>query len=247
VSAAKQEHGITLILSDLHLPTAPSTLRDSFAAFLNGPARNADAVYILGDLFDVWVGDDVGLLDYAYEVRQLRAVADAGIALYFMQGNRDFLVGADFAAASGVQLLHDPFKLTLAGVPTLLAHGDLYCSDDLAYQRWRRFAHQALVQRLFLRLPVGLRRRIGGGARGRSEIDKRRKPPSIMDVNAAAIEAAFAQQQVARLIHGHTHRPAEHRLQVGGRAVERLVLADWRPQRREYLRCTDQAIERICL
>jgi UDP-2,3-diacylglucosamine hydrolase len=239
-------------LSDLHLPAAPSppgaaSLRESFAAFLEGPARKADAVYILGDLFDHWIGDDLGLIDHADEVRQLRAASDAGVALYFMHGNRDFLIGERFAKATGVTLLHDPVELMLGGVPTLLSHGDLYCTGDIAYQRWRRFAHRRSVQRVFLKLPAGLRRRIGGAARGRSELGKRNKPESIMDVDDAAVRAAFERHGVGRIIHGHTHRLAEHRLKIGAHEVERIVLADWRPQQREYLRCTDDRIERIRL
>lgn len=235
------------MLSDLHLPVAPSPLRDSFAAFMQGPARRADAVYILGDLFETWIGDDIGLSDYANEINQLRAASDAGVALYFMHGNRDFLVGKRFAAATKITLLSDPTPLTLAGVRTLLSHGDLYCTADTAYQRWRHFVHHRRVQNLFMKLPEHLRRRIGGVARGRSEIDKHHKPAAIMDVTEDAIVNAFRQSPIDRIIHGHTHRPASHRMQINGRDVERIVLADWRPQACEYLRCTATAIERVTI
>jgi len=238
---------VTLLLSDLHLPVAPSPLRDSFTAFLQGPARTADAVYILGDLFETWLGDDIGLIDYADEVHHLRAASDAGVALYFMHGNRDFLTGKRFADATKITLLSDPASLVLAGVPTLLSHGDLYCTADTAYLRWRRFAHHRGVQSVFLKLPENLRRRISSAARGRSEIDKHHKPATIMDVAEDAIVEAFRQSLVDRVIHGHTHRPAEHRMQVDGRVVERIVLADWRPERCEYLRCTEMIIERVTI
>jgi len=227
----------TLLLSDLHLPIEPSPLREGFARFLARPAREAAALYILGDLFEYWIGDDAGLRDYAAEVAALRRLADRGVRIGFMHGNRDFLAGADFAAAAGVELLADPLQLELEGVPTLLSHGDLLCTGDHAYQRWRRFSRHALVQQLFRLLPEAQRRRIAGSARARSEVDKSHKPEAIMDVNPAAVEEAFVRHGVSRMIHGHTHRPAEHRLQAGGRACERIVLADWRPQRMEYLVC----------
>ncbi len=238
---------VTLLLSDLHLPIAPSPLRDAFAAFLQGPARTSDAVYILGDLFETWLGDDVGLVDYADEVAQLRAASDAGVALYFMHGNRDFLVGKRFAAATNMTLLNDPIELMLAGLPTLLSHGDLYCTADTAYLRWRRFAHHRGVQSVFLKLPEKLRRSIGGAARGRSEIGKYHKLAAIMDVTDDAIISTFKQTPIDRIIHGHTHRPAEYRMQVNDREVERIVLADWTPQRKEYLRCTETTIERVLI
>lgn len=239
--------GTTLLLSDLHLPVTASPLRLKFAAFLQGPARAADAVYLLGDLFESWIGDDIGVLDYADEIRALRATSDAGVQLCFMHGNRDFLVGARFAAATGVALLPDPTHLMLAGVPTLLSHGDVYCTADHAYQRWRRFSRHRGVQHAFLKLPARLRRRIGGAARGQSDRDKRHKPEIIMDVENDAVKTAFRHSQAVRIIHGHTHRPAQHHLAIDGRDVERLVLADWTPERCEYLRVTESRFERIRL
>lgn len=237
----------TLLLSDLHLPAAPSHLRETFSAFLAGPARSAAAVYILGDLFEWWIGDDPGLVEHAREVRELRALTDAGVPVSLMHGNRDFLIGPGFAAASGVRLIADPLRLELDGVPTLLSHGDRFCTDDRAYQRWRRFAHSGLAQAVFLHLPVPLRRRIAGVARERSTQEQRAKPAAIMDVSPAAVRAAFAGHDVARIIHGHTHRPAEHVETVNGRRCERIVLADWRDERCEYLRCEAGEIERVAL
>lgn len=234
-----------LLLSDLHLPDAPSPLRNAFLRFLDGPAREAAAVYILGDLFEAWIGDAEGLRDHAPEAAALRRLTASGVRVSFVHGNRDFLVGAGFARATGITLLPDPVVVDLAGTPTVLAHGDRYCTDDLAYQRWRAFARNRLAQALFRRLPETLRRRVAGAARGRSEHDKPRKPPAIMDVNAQAITAAFAPDGPRRLIHGHTHRPAEHRLALAdGTTAERIVLADWRADRFEYLAADARGLHR---
>jgi UDP-2,3-diacylglucosamine hydrolase len=235
---------ISLLLSDLHLPLEDSPLRRGFARFLAGPAREADEVYILGDLFEYWIGDAAGLRDYAAEVLALRALADRGVRLRLMHGNRDFLVGRRFAAAAGVELLPDPLRVELNGVPTLLSHGDLWCTDDQAYQRWRRFSRRPLVQRLFGLLPERQRQRIAGAARRQSTVDKSHKPEAIMDVNEAAVRAAFRAHGVGRIVHGHTHRPAEHHYELDGAARQRIVLADWRPEHLEYLACGAQGLER---
>jgi UDP-2,3-diacylglucosamine hydrolase len=225
-----------LLLADLHLPNEPSPLREGFLHFLDGPARNAEAVYILGDLFEYWVGDDVGLDDYAAEVAALAALQRSGVALFFIAGNRDFLVGRRFAEATGATILDDPQVLDLGGTRTLISHGDRYCTDDAAYQRWRRFSRNRVAQWLFTRLPRGRRHAIAGGLRHKSGAEKRNKPSSIMDVNDGSIRAAMQRHRVTRMIHGHTHRPADHLLQLprGVRAT-RIVLADWHAQRMEYL------------
>jgi UDP-2,3-diacylglucosamine hydrolase len=225
----------TLLLSDLHLPSQPSPLRSAFADFLAGPARSAQAVYILGDLFEYWIGDDVGQREYAPELAAMRALADSGVRLRFMHGNRDFLAGRGFAAASGAELLPDPLRIELCGAPTLLSHGDIFCTDDFAYQRWRRLSRKPLVQAIYRRLPQALRLRIAKAARAGSA----NKPAAIMDVNDAAVRQAFLEHGVRRIIHGHTHRPAEHHYELGGQTGERIVLADWRPQLYEYLICDE--------
>ncbi|SFF31550.1 UDP-2,3-diacylglucosamine hydrolase [Fontimonas thermophila] len=221
----------TLLLSDLHLPRAPSPLRAAFARFLGGPARNAQAVYLLGDVFEYWVGDDIGLHDYAAEVAALRTLADHGVRLYFMHGNRDFLVGKTFAKATGVRLLPDPSRIEIEGRSMLLSHGDAWCTGDRSYQRWRRLARNRAAQWLFLHLPRAQRRAIAGGVRSHSGMAKRAKPEDIMDVDPTAVAAAFRAHGVTCIIHGHTHRPAIHHSAEG----ERIVLADWRPERMEYL------------
>jgi UDP-2,3-diacylglucosamine hydrolase len=226
----------TLFLADLHLPTAPSRFRDAFIEFCRGPARQAEAVYILGDLFEYWIGDDVGIGDYVAEVVALRQLGTSGVPVFFLHGNRDFLIGDRFAAKTGVQMLSDPVVIQLAGTPTLISHGDIFCTDDLAYQRWRRFSRNRPGQKIFFTLPRSWRERIAGRVRSTSLVQKRMKPEDIMDVNDLAIRDAFTRYDVDRIIHGHTHRPATHEYEMEGRHRERIVLADWRPQRMEYLR-----------
>ena len=226
----------TLFISDLHLPVAGSPLRDAFARFLAGPARGASALYILGDLFESWAGDDAGLAEYGVERACLRALTKAGVPVYFQHGNRDFLVGGEFAAATGVQLLADPLKVELGGVTTLISHGDQWCTDDVGYQRWRRFARNGVVQAVYGAMPRAWRERFAGTVRARSDAGKQYRPADIMDVNDGAVRAAFAEHGVTRMIHGHTHRPATHEYALDGRACQRHVLADWRPERCEALR-----------
>lgn len=230
-----------LLLADLHLPAGPSCLRERFIAFLRGPAADAQYVYILGDLFEYWIGDDVGLEVYAAECAALRERSAAGTAIGFIHGNRDFLVGHRFAAATGVRLLPDPLTLELGGVPTLLSHGDRYCIADRAYQRWRGFARNRIAQAGFLALPRTVREHIAGDLRHRSGDAQRGKARDITDVTPSAIEQALSKQGCQRMIHGHTHRPAEHQLSD---RRQRIVLADWRPQRCEYLRVDDSGLSR---
>ena len=237
----------TLFVSDLHLPVAASPLREAFAHFLAGPARRAAAVYILGDLFEVWVGDDAGLREYSAERACLRALTGAGVPVFFQHGNRDFLVGRDFAAATGVQILPDPFFIELGGVPTVVGHGDAWCTDDTGYQRWRRFSRHPAAQAAYRVLPLAWRERIAGGIRSKSDGDKQAKSVEIMDVNDAAIRAAFRRYGAVRMIHGHTHRPADHDYEVDGRACRRHVLADWHPGRCEALKVDASGVERVPL
>ncbi len=237
----------TLFLSDLHLPDEPSPLREGFLRFLAGPAREAESVYILGDLFEYWIGDDVGLRQHAAEVEGLWRLHQSGVRTYFMHGNRDFMIGRRFAAATGMDLLHDPHVIRLQGQLTLLSHGDLWCTDDVDYQRWRRFSRNPLAQWVFRRLPEHRRQAIAGGLRGKSHDDKQSKSEAIMDVNAKAIGDALARHQVRLIIHGHTHRPANHQVPVAEQMAERVVLADWRPQHMEYLKASAGELQRCVL
>ena len=237
----------TLLLSDLHLPPQPSALRDSFIAFLDGPARSAGAVYILGDLFEYWIGDDVGLDVYAAEIASLAALTATGVPVFVQHGNRDFLLGRGFERASGARLLADPASVEIDGERWLLTHGDAYCTDDIAYQRWRRFSRNRVAQAIFRRLPRAWRERIAGGLRGGSADAKAGKSLAIMDVNEAAIARALHRAQTLYMIHGHTHRPAEHAVGSGAIVGTRIVLADWRDDRREYLEIDNGRRRRINL
>jgi len=218
----------TLLLSDLHLAADRTATLAAFHAFARGPARDAAAVYVLGDLFDAWIGDDQRREPYARSiVRSLRGISDAGIALFIAHGNRDFLLGDDFATDAGATLLDEQTIIDLCGTPTLLTHGDEFCTGDAEYQRFRAFARQPRHQRKFLLLPYVLRRLIGARLRGGSRAATARKPESILDVTAAAVENAFRSRVVSRIIHGHTHRPHRHSSRIDGRACERIVLSDW--------------------
>ena len=218
----------TLLLSDLHLAPERTAAVAAFHAFARGPAREAAAVYVMGDLFDAWIGDDQRREPFAQAiVKSLRGVSDAGVPLYIARGNRDFLLGDAFAQAAGATLLQDQTIVELGGTMTLLSHGDEFCTDDVGYQRYRALSRDPDHQRRLLRLPYRLRRWIAAWLRRGSRAATARKPESILDVNAAAIERTFRRLDVRRMIHGHTHRPARHRTIVDGTPRERLVLADW--------------------
>lgn len=219
----------TLLISDLHLAPERPALGAAFEAFCRGPARGAAALYVLGDLFDAWVGDEqVAEPTAARAVAALAGVAATGVPVAVMRGNRDLLLGERFARAAGAKLLRDEVVADLAGTPTLLLHGDQLCVDDLAYQRYRRFVHDAARQRRFLQLPWFARRAIVAWLRRKSRSETAAKTPVMMDVNAGAVADAMRAPGVTRLIHGHTHRPARHDLVVGGKAAVRWVLPDWR-------------------
>ena len=218
----------TLFLSDLHLSPERPALVAAFHAFCAGPARTAAGVYLLGDLFDDWIGDDQLREPLAAEVAAaLKAVTAAGVAVGIVTGNRDFLMGDAFAHAAGATLLSAPLVVNVAGTPTVLLHGDELCTADRAYQRMRRITHNPRWQRRYLALPYGFRRGFANWLRGRSRSATSGKPAAIMDVEAVTVEAAFREAGVVRMIHGHTHRPARHHLVVDGRDCERFVLADW--------------------
>jgi len=218
----------TLFISDLHLSAGRPALVAAFEAFCAGPARSAAAVYVLGDLFDSWIGDDQLRDPLAARVASaLGAVAAAGVAVGVMRGNRDFLLGERFARAVGGTLLPEQAVVDVGGTRTLLLHGDELCTDDAGYQRYRAWAHDATRQRRFLALPYFVRRAFAAWLRGKSRRATADKAEAIMDVNADAVVAAMRAHRIDRMIHGHTHRPARHRVVVDGRDCERHVLADW--------------------
>jgi UDP-2,3-diacylglucosamine hydrolase len=228
----------SIFVSDLHLaPGRPQACR-AFFDFVRGPAAQAAALYILGDLFEYWVGDDD--LDEPFNssvADSLRSLGDKGVAVSFMHGNRDFLIQNRFAARCGARLLADPELLEdLHGTRTLLMHGDTLCTDYLEYQKLRAYTHDPENQRRFLALPLPERHRQALGMRAESEKSKLDKSEEIMDVTPATVERALRAFGYPRLIHGHTHRPARHVHDVDGHACERWVLTDWYG-RAGYLRC----------
>lgn len=218
----------TLLVSDLHLhPSRPETAR-LFSGFLTGPAADAKALYILGDLFDAWAGDD-DLADpfNAGICTTLKACAQAGTRLFFLPGNRDFLAGDGFTDAAGVTPIADETVVDIGGVPTLLLHGDTLCTDDREYASFRDQVRSEAWRRDFLARPLAGRKAEIETLRHRSEQEKRGKPLALMDASEAAVREAFRRHGVTRMIHGHTHRQARHEHDVDGRACIRWVLGEW--------------------
>jgi UDP-2,3-diacylglucosamine hydrolase len=233
----------SLFISDLHLAEERPALTAIFEAFLRGPGRQARALYILGDLFEYWAGDDDGDAPLPRRVADaLAAAAGAGLAIHFMAGNRDFLLGPAYAARAGMARLPDPSLLEVDGRRLLLMHGDSLCTDDVPYQTWRRQVRDPAYQAGFLAQPLAARRAFIEQLRARSEAAKRDKAAEIMDVNAGAVAQAFRQHDFPLLIHGHTHRPARHRLEVDGHPCERWVLSDWHDSA-PYLAWTGSALQ----
>jgi UDP-2,3-diacylglucosamine hydrolase len=219
---------VHLFISDLHLSAERPEANERFFGFMEGKARGAAALYVLGDLFEVWVGDDELKEKFNGAVAgSFAALAKSGTPLFFMHGNRDFLIGRRFCHATGATLLDDPTVVGIDGEPTLLMHGDTLCTDDLEYQAWRRKTRNRLLQAVFLATPLGMRRRISAKVREKSKESVAGKPAEIMDVNDGAVREAFRRHGVTRMIHGHTHRAAKHELEVDGRRRERWVLPDW--------------------
>lgn len=238
----------TLFVSDLHLAPERPAIAERFVRFCAGTARRAAALYILGDLFEFWVGDDTSDEPFNRGICDaIRGVTAAGIPVHFLRGNRDFLVGAGFAGATGATLLPDAALIDVHGTPTLLVHGDTLCTDDHAYQAFRRQVRNPEVQAHFLALPVPVRKQQVGAARAQSEQQKQTKAMDIMDVAPATVEATFREHDCRRMIHGHTHRPADHRHVVDGRSCERIVLADWRDDLAEALVADGRGLRRLPL
>jgi len=217
----------SLFISDLHLSEDRPAANERFFAFLEDTASGADALYVLGDLFEYWIGDDdLGDPFNGVVAGFFKRLTAGGTKLYFMHGNRDFLVGDAFAAATGASLLTDPSVLNL-DQKTLVMHGDTLCIDDLDYQAWRRTARSPEWQNGFLAKSLQERRVAVKGMREKSKEVIGAKPAEIMDVSEEAVREALRRHNVSRLVHGHTHRPGRHRLDVDGRACERWVLPDW--------------------
>jgi UDP-2,3-diacylglucosamine hydrolase len=239
--------GASLFISDLHLATERPRILEQFHAFLETTAPAADALYVLGDLFEHWLGDDNAGDPLNGRVAQAFAkLAASGTPVYFMHGNRDVLVGQDFAKRSGAALLPDPTLVDLYGTPTLLMHGDTLCTDDVKYQEFRAYARHPQNQARFLAQPIDARHAEIEGLRARNTREKLGKTAEIMDVNAQAVEQVLREHGYPRLIHGHTHRPARHVHLVDGHECERWVLADWY-ESGSYLRCDENGCTSIAL
>lgn len=219
---------VALFVSDVHLQASMPATADAFLAFLTERAVKAKSLYLLGDLFEYWAGDDdIGEPFHQTIVDAIRAVADAGVRVYWIAGNRDFLASAGFAQATGAIMLEDPHVALIAGRQVVLAHGDVQCTDDIAYMAFRKQVRDRKWQESFLAMPLAERKRIIDGMRAGSREAQRQKSYEIMDVNADAIAALFDASGADIMIHGHTHRPARHDYSHEGLMRIRYVLPDW--------------------
>lgn len=238
----------TLFVSDLHLDPARPATTALFLDFLARQARQTEACYILGDLFEAWIGDDDDTELGRVVVNALRSLADSGVPVYFLHGNRDFLIGPRFASESGIQLLPETEVIDLYGEPVLLLHGDTLCTDDVDYQAFRAQVRNPVWQARLLEQPLAQRRALAGQLRETSRQALQQKATDITDVNPAAVNQALRAHGVRRMIHGHTHRPAIHEWTLDELPVRRAVLGDWYVQG-SVLRCdeADWCLEPLAL
>lgn len=220
----------TLFIADLHLNEHEPAITAGFLRFLERDAKQADALYILGDLFDAWIGDDDPQSLHTTVAKALHQLQQSGVACYFIHGNRDFLLGKRFAQRAGMTLLPTEQVVECYGRRILIMHGDTLCIDDEAYQKYRRRVHNPVIQWLFLHLPLSLRLKIAARMRAASQQANRQKSQQIMDVNPQAVQACFQMHAVNTLIHGHTHRPAIHTVVTESGEVQRAVLGAWHEQ-----------------
>jgi len=237
----------TLFISDLHLHPSRPKITSLFLEFLRVEAAEAEALYILGDLFEAWVGDDDDI-ELAQSVRRaLRELSESGVPVFVMRGNRDFLFGPGFAADTGAKLLPDPCVISLYEQPTLLMHGDLLCSDDVKYLAFREQVRDPAWQQRFLAQSLSARHLFAEQARAASQqhqagLREEGALDAITDVNPDTVNDTMTQFGITRLIHGHTHRPAIHSLRCAGRSAQRIVLGDWYEQG-SVLRATRDGFE----
>jgi UDP-2,3-diacylglucosamine hydrolase len=220
----------TLFISDLHLDAGAPEIGAQFAEFAEGEARNAEALYILGDLFESWVGDDDPNPYYTEMKSVIRRLVDSGVPVHFMRGNRDFLIGEGFSAQTGADVLPDPTVADLYGRSVLLSHGDALCTDDFEYQQVRAMTRNPDWQAMMLARPLGDRLKLAAHARAQSMERNAMLPEEIMDVNQTAVEEVMRSNSVSTLLHGHTHRPAIHRFELDEKPATRIVLGDWYTQ-----------------
>ncbi|MEQ1485803.1 UDP-2,3-diacylglucosamine diphosphatase [Methyloglobulus sp.] len=224
-----------LFISDLHIAWDKPEITQRFLRFLDNRAIKASALYVLGDLFDAWVGDDDSSPPNPKIRESLKRLTESGTKIYFQQGNRDFLLGDRFCDATGIILLDDPVVIDLFGVPTLLMHGDLLCTDDLPYQEFRSKSRSPEWQQGVLSKPLFVRLLAARWYRIRSYFHKRKKTQEIMDVNQGTVTDMMTKFNCLRLIHGHTHRPNIHNFEINGKPAQRYVLAAWTKDKGEAL------------
>ncbi len=216
-----------LLISDLHLQEERPDITRAFLDLLDGRARHAEALYILGDFFEAWIGDDAMTPFQTTICQALRALSDSGTQVYLMHGNRDFLIGEAFCQAAGCTLLSDPSVVQLGGEPVLLMHGDSLCTLDLAYMKMRRYLRNPVSLWILRHLPLSTRQKLARKLRSESKAQTRMKANDIVDVTPEEVPRVMAQYGVRTLVHGHTHRPAIHKLVVDEQPARRIVLGDW--------------------
>lgn len=217
----------TLFISDLHLHESRPQVTRAFFQFLYTQAVHAEALYILGDFFDACIGDDDDSELVQDVASGLHKLSELGVAIYFMHGNRDFLLGTAYAKKAGMELIPDGITIDLYGTPTLLMHGDSLCTDDVEYQQFRAMVRSPQWQQQILAQPIAARRALAAQMRAKSQSMNSLKADDIMDVSPAEVLAQMESAGVTRMIHGHTHRPARHPLIINGKPAERIVLGDW--------------------
>ena len=217
----------TLFISDLHLEESRPDITEAFLSFLKEKAHGVEQLYILGDFFEAWIGDDERTPLQEQIAAALRAVSDSGTEIFLMHGNRDFLIGHDFCGRAGATLLDDPTVVDLYGTPTLLMHGDSLCTSDVEYQKFRANMRNPQWQQMILQRPLADRQQMARQLREISMAKNQGKAETIMDVTPEEVVKDMEAHGVQRLIHGHTHRPAEHHLQANGQPAKRIVLGDW--------------------
>ena len=234
----------TLFIADLHLQTEEPAITAGFLRFLRGEAKSADALYILGDLFEAWIGDDDPNPLHREMAAAIKALVDSGVPCYFIHGNRDFLIGQRFARESGMTLLPEEQVLDLYGRNILIMHGDTLCTDDTGYLAFRAKVHTPWIQKVFLALPLFIRNRIAARMRAGSKAANSSKSMTIMDVNPQAVVRVMEKHDVQWLIHGHTHRPDVHSLIANGQPAHRVVLGAWHTEG-SMVKVTPEGVELI--
>ncbi|ANQ16719.1 UDP-2,3-diacylglucosamine diphosphatase [Vibrio natriegens] len=220
----------TLFISDLHLTPSRPDITECFVTFMRTEAPKADALYVLGDLFEFWVGDD-DKTPFSNKIRtEFKALTDSGVRVFFIQGNRDFLLGKRFCKQTGITLLDDVCTIDLYGKKAVILHGDTLCTDDVDYQKFRKTVHQPWLQWVFNHIPWFIKKKIVAKVQSDIRDDKSNKSLDIMDVNQSEVENVMSQYCVDLMIHGHTHRPDTHHFDVNGVKKTRIVLGDWYTQ-----------------